>query len=177
MAAKEVVKYGDPILRKKTADVEDFTQLTDLVEQMFDTMVEEEGIGLAANQIGVDLNLLVFEVIDLDEDIDSGKVVMANAEIIASSGKEMMEEGCLSLPDVRIELERPEQITVRYQDISGTIQETSFTGMQSRVIQHEFDHLHGRFITDYLTPAKKSLIQKRLQEIAKNGKPSRSVVL
>ena len=88
-----------------------------------------------------------------------------------------MEEGCLSVPDIRAEIERPETITLKYQDLENNFHEKIFSGLISRVIQHELDHLQGKFFIDYLPPAKKLLINKRLLEITKTGRPSTGIIL
>jgi len=106
----KIFKYGDPILRKKVEDVTDFTKLPHLVEQMFNTMYEEHGIGLAANQVGYSLNLLVLDTSCLEGEEDSKPYIFINSEIIESEGSTIMEEGCLSVPDIRAEIERPETI-------------------------------------------------------------------
>ena len=173
----KVLKYGDPILRKKVEDVSDFTNLPYLVEQMFITMHEESGIGLAANQIGYSLNLMVLDISNLEGEEDCKPYILINTEIIESNGSSIMEEGCLSVPDIRAEIERPETIIIKFQDLEQNFYEESFTGLLSRVIQHELDHLNGKFFVDYLSPAKKILIKKRLLEISKNGSPSTGIIL
>ncbi len=100
MALMEVVHYGDPILRKKCKPVEDYKKLSGLIDDMFDTMYEENGIGLAANQVGVDLNLFIIDISDIEEEGESIHVFI-NGEIIESSGESWFEEGCLSIPDIR----------------------------------------------------------------------------
>ena len=173
----KILKYGDPILRKKVEDVSDFTNLPYLVEQMFNTMHEESGIGLAANQVGYSLNLLVLDTSNLEGEEDRKPYILINTEIIRLNGSSIMEEGCLSVPDIRAEIERPETIIIKFQDLEQNFHEESFTGLLSRVIQHELDHLNGKLFVDYLSPAKKILIKKRLLEISKNGNPSTGIIL
>ncbi len=173
----KILKYGDPILRKKVEDVSDFTNLPYLVEQMFNTMHEGSGIGLAANQIGYSLNLVVLDTSNLEGEEDCKPYILINTEIIGSNGSSIMEEGCLSVPDIRAEIERPETIIIKFQDLEQNFHEQSFTGLLSRVIQHELDHLNGKLFVDYLSPAKKILIKKRLLEISKNGSPSTGIIL
>ena len=176
-ATLKILKYGDPILRKKVDKVIDFTNLPNLVEQMFNTMSEEGGIGLAANQVGYCLNLLVLDTSILEGEENSKPYIFINTEIIGHSGSSTMEEGCLSVPDIRAEIERPETILIKFQDLDQNFHEESFTGLLSRVIQHELDHLNGKFFVDYLSPSKKILIKKRLLEISKNGSPSTGIIL
>ena len=103
MAAKEVVHYGNSILRKKCELIKNFDNLDNLIENMFDTMYEENGIGLAANQIDVDLQLFIVDISDIEEEGESIHV-FANAEIIDSDGESWLNEGCLSVPDIRLDL-------------------------------------------------------------------------
>ena len=173
----KIIKYGDPILRKKVEDVSDFRNLPYIAEQMFNTMHKESGIGLAANQIGYSLNLLVINTSILEGEENTKPFILINAEIIGLKGSSIMEEGCLSVPDIRAEIERPETIIIKFQDLEKNFHEESFTGLLSRVIQHELDHLNGKFFVDYLSPAKKILIKKRLLEISKNGSPSTGIIL
>ncbi len=181
MAIIPVIKYGDPILRKKVRNVEDFKNLSTLIDDMFETMYNEQGIGLAANQIGVDKNILVFDIshYNYEEDLpnDSEPMILINAKIVESTGTCIMEEGCLSVPDIRAEVTRPETIKIRFQDLDGNVHEKMFSGLSSRVLQHEIDHLNGKFFTDYLSPSKRKLIQKRLLEISQTGKPSTGIII
>ena len=172
-----IVKYGDPILRKKVKGVTDFTSLPDMTEKMFNTMYEEGGIGLAANQVGWSLNLLILDTSNLEGGENIEPSIFINSNIIKTEGSIVLEEGCLSVPDIRADINRPETITLRYQDLDQNFHENTFSGIVSRVIQHELDHLQGKFFIDYLPPAKRSLINKRLSEIAKKGRPSTGIVL
>jgi len=172
-----IVKYGDPILRKKVKDITDFTSLPDMTEKMFNTMYEENGIGLAANQVGWSLNLLILDTRNLEGEEDSEPYIFINSKLIKTEGAIVLEEGCLSVPDIRADINRPETITLRYQDLDQNFHENTFNGIVSRVIQHELDHLQGKFFIDYLPPAKKLLINKRLLEIAEKGRPSTGIIL
>ena len=100
-----------------------------------------------------------------------------NSQIIKKEGSIVLEEGCLSVPDIRADIERPETITLRYQDLYQNFHEKTFEGLISRVIQHELDHLQGKLFIDYLSPAKRVLINKRLLEISENGSPSTGIIL
>ena len=173
----KILKYGDPILRKKVEYVTDFTNLPYLAEQMFHTMHEENGIGLAANQVGYSLNLLVLDTSNIECEEETKAAILVNTEIIRLKGSSIMEEGCLSVPEIRAEIKRPETIIIKYQDLEQNFHEETFTGLVSRVIQHELDHLNGKLFVDYLSPAKKILINKRLLEISKNGSPSTGIIL
>ncbi len=163
MSFLNVVKYGDPILRKKCEPVKDFSKLNNLVDDMFDTMYEEEGIGLAANQVGIDLNLMVIDVSHTEETDDTN--VFINGEISESWGESVFEEGCLSIPEVRLEVKRPEFIKFKYQNIKGLEKEEEFSGLLGRAIQHEIDHLNGIFIIDRVSSLVKMQVKKQLKEI------------
>ena len=168
MALLEVVHYGDPILRKKCKLVTDFEKLPVLIEDMFDTMYEENGIGLAANQVGVDLNLFIIDISDFEKE---GKCihVFINGEILDTSGESWFEEGCLSIPDVRLDVKRPETITFKYQDESGDEHTEEISGLLARAIQHEIDHLNGVFIVDRVTVTTKMTVNKTLKSIEKDA--------
>ncbi len=175
MAVLPVVKFGDPILRKKTEQVTEIKEVLELVDDMFETMYEEAGMGLAANQIGVDLNFMVVDITHDDEE-DLPRIII-NPRIVETRDIAEMEEGCLSIPEIRATISRPAQIVLNYMDENGDTHEDLFDGLLARVIQHEVDHLNGVFFTDYLTPAKRSLINKRLMEIAETGAPSTGIIL
>ncbi len=185
MSLLSVLKYGNPILRIKVDEVTDFSNLESFIENMFDTMYHEKGIGLAANQVGVKLAILVFDIGDYELDEDevgddepySDPIVFINPLIIESKGECSMEEGCLSVPEIRAEIIRAETITLRYQDIDQNTYSETFSGLSARVLLHEIDHLNGKFFTDYLSPSKRMLIQKRLREIALTGTPSTGIIL
>jgi len=168
MAVFEITLFGNPILKKKCETVAEFKTLAPLVNNMLDTMYEEEGIGLAGNQIGIDLHLMVIDVSHI-EDTD-GHLVIANGEIIDRSSEIIMEEGCLSLPGVRFDVKRPEEITLKYQTISGETKVEEFNGMHARVIQHEIDHLNGILMIDRVSPLVKMQFNQELKEIEKLGK-------
>ena len=172
-----IVKYGDPILRKPVEDITDFAPLSDITDQMFNTMYHEGGIGLAANQVGLSLNILILDTTNVDDEKDDSPYIFINSKIINIEGTIVLEEGCLSVPEIRAEIERPESIKLKYQDLDKNFHENTFTGLISRIIQHELDHLQGKFFIDYLPPVTKLLINKRLLEIAKNGRPSTGIIL
>ena len=172
-----VIKYGDSLLRKKVKPVENFTHISEMVEKMFATMSKENGIGLAANQIGFSYNILVIDTRNCESEEQGKSYIFVNSEILSTKGESIMEEGCLSVPDIRAEIKRPETILLRYQDLDKKHHKKHFSGLVSRVIQHEIDHLNGKFFIDYLSPAKRMLIHKRLLEISKTGNPSSGIIL
>ena len=167
MSVLEVVHYGDPILRKKCNPVKEFSELESLLNDMFDTMYEENGIGLAANQVGFDMNLFIIDISGIEEDEKTR--VFINGEIINSEGVSWFEEGCLSIPDIRLNVKRPDIIKFKYQDEKGQEFEEDFDGLLARAIQHEVDHLNGVFIVDRVSKSEKMSLAKELKDIEKNS--------
>jgi len=167
MALLDVVHYGNPILRKECKPVTDYKILPEIIENMFDTMYEEDGIGLAANQVGIDLNLMIIDVSHTGETEDA--CIFVNGEIIDSSGSSEMEEGCLSIPEVRLPIKRPEKIRFKYQLPDGSEHIDEFNGLLGRVIQHEMDHLKGVFIIDRVNPLLVLNFKKKIKEIKGNS--------
>ena len=163
MALMEVVHYGDPILRKKCKPVEDYKKLSGLIDDMFDTMYEEEGIGLAANQVGIDLNLFIIDISHTDD--DEYPRIFINGEITSSRGESVFSEGCLSIPKVALEVTRPEVILFKYQDIHEKWYEEEFDGLLSRAIQHEIDHLNGVLIIDLVSEMQRLKVNKEVKRI------------
>jgi peptide deformylase len=163
MAVREIVKYGNPILAKQCKDVTDFPFDDNIIQDMYDTMYEADGIGLAANQIGLDMNLFIIDITHTEETDDTFEFV--NAKILNSWGESLYAEGCLSIPEVSFEVKRPEEILVRYQIADGKQKEDKFTGLMGRAIQHEIDHLNGFLITDRVSSVAKIQYNKKLEEI------------
>ena len=163
MSVLEVVNYGNPVLRKKCSQVADFSKLSDLIDDMFDTMYEEEGIGLAANQVGFDMNLFIIDISHTDD--NEFPRIFINGEIISSRGESIFSEGCLSIPDVALEVTRPEVILFKYQDIHQKWHEKEFDGLLSRAIQHEIDHLNGVLIIDLVSEMQRLKVNKEVKRI------------
>ncbi|MCB2199008.1 peptide deformylase [bacterium] len=163
--------YGDPVLREPAEDVTEFgSKLEDLAGQMVQAMIEADGIGLAAPQVGLSLRFLVVGL-PTGEDATRRRVfAMANPEII-DEGDEMiiMEEGCLSIPGISEEVERPEKITIRFQNLKGETVEMEANDILARVVQHEMDHLDGVLFTDRISPLKKTMLRGRLKRLAQDG--------
>ena len=163
MSVLEVVNYGNPILRNKCSQVADFSKLSDLVDNMFDTMYEQEGIGLAANQVGVDMNLFVIDISHTDD--KEFPRIFINGEIRSSQGESIFSEGCLSIPEVVFEVTRPEFISFKYQDIDEKWHEEEFDGLLARAIQHEIDHLNGVLIIDLVSEMQRFKVNKKVKRI------------
>ena len=167
MAVLEVVKYGNPILRKKCSMVTDFSKLSDFIDNMFYTMYEEEGIGLAANQVGVGMNLFVIDISHTDE--NEFPRIFVNGEIISSDDESIFSEGCLSIPQVALEVKRPENIVFKYQDIREKWHEEEFDGLLARAIQHEIDHLNGVLIIDLVSEMQRLKVNQEIKTIKKHS--------
>ena len=163
MAVKGILKYGDPILRKRCKNVEDFGTISNLVEDMFDTMYEEDGIGLASNQIGENLHLFVIDISHTDENEEPR--IFINSSIQKKNGECLLLEGCLSIPGIQVEVKRSESVTLKYSTLDGSEKEEEFDGLLARAIQHEIDHLNGIFIVDRLSDLAKMQFKKELKSI------------
>lgn len=162
-------EYGDPILRKKARTVDKINEdLLVLARDMVDTMYDAKGAGLAAPQVGVSLSLCV---IDLSLGEERGhSLVMINPEILYREGNATIEEGCLSVPDIRTDVTRAEKVSVRFQNLEGNLLEMTCDGMLARAIQHEYDHLQGVLFVDRLGQIKKQFLKRKLKEISEKWK-------
>ncbi len=174
-----IVAYGDPVLRKVTDPITtDYPKLDELIEDMFDTMYEARGIGLAAPQIGVPVRLFIVDATIFEDDGDlteeerkfasTFKKVFINAQIIEEAGDLWaFSEGCLSIPDVREDVFRQPCITIEYEDENFKKHTETYSGIVARIVQHEYDHIEGILFTDKLSPLKKRLIKGKLASISK----------
>lgn len=162
-----IIKYGHPTLRVKCAHVSEFSdELRELAESMFLTMAENEGIGLAASQVNRRIQLLVVGVPQKDKE-EALKIAMVNTEILESRGLWEYEEGCLSVPEIRENVTRPEWIKVQYQDLDGELHVLETDGMLARVLQHEIDHLNGILFVDRVSPIRRALLKNKLKDMAR----------
>lgn len=160
--------YGDPCLRKKSKPVKEVGPSERfLINSMIETMRVHKGIGLAAPQIG--LNEQIFVV-----DLGDGPIVVINPHITKRTGCDVMEEGCLSIPEVMVKVKRANAIVVQYNDETNRRVERACSGLMAKVIQHETDHLNGKLIVDYASPAEKIKFKKKLQELEKSNKDAGS---
>lgn len=171
-----IVAYGDPVLRKEGENIDsDYAGLQDLIDNMFETMYNAHGVGLAAPQIGLPIRLFVIDTsgfVDEGEEDTEGlkdfKKVFINAEIIEEGGDDFVfNEGCLSIPDIRGDVDRPERIIIRYRDREWQEHEETHEGLKARVIQHEYDHIDGILFTDHLSPLRRNMLKKKLNNISK----------
>lgn len=169
--------FGDAVLRKHCHEIDqNYPELKELVQNMFETMESAHGIGLAAPQIGLDIRLFVVDVSPLAEDEDYEDIadelkhfrkVFINAKILEESGEEWkFNEGCLSIPDIREDVKRKETILIEYYDENFVKHTETFSDIRARVIQHEYDHIEGVLFTDHLSSLKKKLVKGKLVKIS-----------
>ena len=177
-----IVAYGHPVLRKVAMDIDPaYTDLEKLVADMWETMYASNGVGLAAPQVNKDVRLFVIDSAQIfanmdDEDRKENtypdepgtKQVFINAHIVKESGKEWpYNEGCLSIPKIREDISRAEVVTIRYMDENFVEHTSTYNGITGRIILHEYDHINGKLFIDYLSPLKRKLLKRKLDEISK----------
>jgi len=166
MAQLPIFIYDDPVLRRKAKPVREVDDdLRKLAVDMMETMRTAHGIGLAANQVGSLQRLIVVDVSGMEDVPDIPPLVMFNPEVLREEGSFIMEEGCLSIPDIREEVERPELIRLRFKDLEFRDHEIEAGGILARVILHEIDHLNGVLFIDRLGAVKRKLLRGRLNKI------------
>jgi len=170
--------YGDPVLRQKAIDIDkDYKHLSQLIDNMFDTMSDANGVGLAAPQVGLAIRLFIVDLTpftddenyeDIADELAAFRKVFINPKITVEKGEEWkFNEGCLSIPGVREDVTRQETIEIEYYDENWELHKEEFSDIRARVVQHEYDHIEGVLFTDYLTPFKKKLIKGKLNNISK----------
>ena len=175
-----IVAYGADVLRKVAVEIEkDYPHLDKLIADMWETMYASNGVGLAAPQINKNIRLFVMDsaqIFEHQEEEDKGKYpdepgvkrVFINAHIDSLDGEEWSyNEGCLSIPKIREDIMRPEQVTIEYLDENFELHTETFNGITARIIQHEYDHIEGKLFIDYLKPLKKKMLQGKLNDISK----------
>jgi peptide deformylase len=163
-----IVKYGNPVLEKPAAPVTDFDdELKKLVEDMFESMYEAKGVGLAAPQIGISKRLAVIDVTFKENPRE--KLVLANPEIIHTEGKQTQSEGCLSIPEFRESVTRANKVTIRAQDVNGKWYEKTGEELLARAFLHETDHLNGKLYLSHLSALKRDLIKRKIRKLIKAG--------
>jgi peptide deformylase len=172
-----IVVYGDPVLRQRAKDIDKGTDLTQLIQDMYQTMYSAQGIGLAAPQIGKGIRLFVVDGSALkdDDDDETGgenmegfKKAFINPVILSEEGTPWeFEEGCLSIPNIREKISRKEKLKIKYFDEQWNLKEEEYDGIKARIIQHEYDHIEGKLFIDYLTPLKKRMLKGKLNDISR----------
>ena len=171
-----IIGYGATVLKIKAKEISvDYPELNKLISDMYETMYDASGVGLAAPQIGKSIRLFVIDTSPFDNDdfeknsgfeVKPVKKTFINPVMIDESGENgSFEEGCLSIPNIREHINRKSDITIRYQDENFTDHQETFSGILARVIQHEYDHLEGTLFTDKISPFKKKLIKGKLNNI------------
>lgn len=176
-----IVAYGHPVLRKVSIDISaDYPDLAKFIDNMWDTMYASNGVGLAAPQVNKNIRLFVidstqvFDNMQDDEvkkeypDVPGIKQIFINAHIVELDGEKWSyNEGCLSIPKIREDIFREEEVTIEYQDEDFEFHTETFNGVTARIILHEYDHIEGRLFIDYLPPLKKKLMKGKLDDISK----------
>jgi peptide deformylase len=163
-----IVKFGNPVLERPAETVTVFDKaLEKLIEDMFESMYEAHGVGLAAPQIGIGQRIAVVDI-TFKED-PKAKLVLINPEIIHTSGKHTQSEGCLSIPDFRENVTRPGKVTVRAQDVHGKVVELTGEDLLARAFLHETDHLNGKLYISHLSGLKRDLMKRKIKKLMKAG--------
>lgn len=167
-----ITVYGDPLLRRKAKSIDkNHEGLLEIIENMWETMYYSDGVGLAAPQVGLSIRVFIVDAssgADEEPELENFKKVIINPEIIETAGDEwIMNEGCLSLPEIREDVSRPDYVRIKYFDENFVEHEEEFKGFAGRIIQHEYDHLDGILFIDYLSPLRKRLLKSKLNNIAK----------
>jgi peptide deformylase len=167
-----VYVYGHPVLRKVSVDIDkDYEGFDKLLKDMWQTMYETDGVGLAAPQIGKNIRLFVIDADpfkELDPKAEGFKKVFINAEILERDGEKWpMTEGCLSVPNIHEDVYREDKVRIRYLDENWEEHEEEYDGYRARVIQHEYDHIEGKLFIDHVSPLKKRLLKGKLAAISK----------
>lgn len=173
--------YGDPVLRAECEEFEEGTDLSELVDNMFETMYAAAGVGLAAPQVGVAKRIFIVDASPFGEDEPENEEEAKNYEILKdfkkvfvnpiiedeSGNKWPFSEGCLSIPGIREDVVRNSIIKISYYDENWNFFEEAYTGIAARIIQHEYDHIEGVLFTDHLNPLKKRMLKRKLTDISK----------
>jgi peptide deformylase len=163
-----IVKYGNPVLETPALPVTEFDdKLKKLVDDMFESMYEAQGVGLAAPQIGISLHLAVIDT-SFKEDPDA-RLVLANPQVIKVEGTQSGGEGCLSIPDFREKLARGKSVTIRAQDVNGEWYEKTGEDLLARAFQHEIDHLNGTLYIHHLSSLKRDMIRRKIKRLVRQG--------
>jgi len=179
-----IVAYGHPVLRRVAKDIDkDYPNLDKLIEDMWETMYASNGVGLAAPQINKDIRLFVMDSAQIfanrDEkdpeeetypDAPGIKQVFINAHIIEEHGDDWpYNEGCLSIPKIREDIQRAEEVTIEYMDENFVKHKKTFNGISGRIILHEYDHIDGKLFIDLISPLKRKLLKRKLDDITKGN--------
>ncbi len=168
-----IIGFGHPMLREETREIDqDYPEFHTLIDNMFETMYNAQGVGLAAPQVGLPIRLFVVDGTPMEgeegEDMTDFVRVFINARKTKETGAPFLfEEGCLSIPDIREDVKRPDTITLTYLNRDFEEVTETFTGLKARIVQHEYDHIEGVLFTDLISPMRKRVIKPRLNKISK----------
>ena len=164
-----IVKYGDPVLERESEDVAEFgtPELDQFLEDMFESMYAAKGVGLAAPQIGFPRKIAVIDISNAENPAD--KLVLINPKILRVEGKQVGEEGCLSIPTFREQVKRAKRVTVRAQDAKGDFFEKTGEDLLARAFLHETDHLYGKLYISHISALKRDLIRRKVRKLVKAG--------
>jgi peptide deformylase len=164
LANQEIVRYGDPVLRKVSEPVAELTpELKEFIATMFETLHRAHGLGLSAPQVGVNKRFFILDLSEVSLEYDS--LVLINPKIISINGEQVGEEGCLSFPGLFLRISRPNKVVCEYTNLEGRRERVEADGLLARAILHENDHLDGKLFIDYLPPADREMISGKLKKI------------
>ncbi|MBL0102761.1 MAG: peptide deformylase [Bacteroidetes bacterium] len=164
-----IVAYGDPVLKKKAVEIDKkYPKLDEIIANMFETMYESSGVGLAAPQIGLSIRLFIVDGEPFeDDDVRDFKQVFINPIITEEAGDPWkFNEGCLSIPNVREDVQRKEEVHIEYYDENWKLHKKTYDGITARIIQHEYDHIEGILFTDRISPLRRRLLKNKLNDIS-----------
>ena len=167
-----IIAYGDPVLKKVSEDIdENYPNLKELINDMFETMYDSNGVGLAAPQINRSIRLFIVDAspyAEEDEALEGFKKVFINPIILEEEGREWtFNEGCLSIPGIREDVRRKPRVLIEYYDENFNLKEETYEGLAARILQHEYDHIEGILFTDRINPLRRRLLKGKLNDIAK----------
>jgi peptide deformylase len=165
-----IVAYGDPVLKKRAADIEkNYPGLESLIENMYETMYNSNGVGLAAPQIGLSIRLFIVDGAPFEEEeVKDFKHVFINPVIKEESGEPWkFNEGCLSIPGIREDIQRKEEVRIEYYDENWKHHKKTLNGLAARIVQHEYDHIEGILFTDRISPLRKRVLKNKLADISR----------
>lgn len=169
-----VVAYGHPTLRKIAAEIDkDYPNLSEFIDDMFETMYASSGVGLAAPQVNKSIRIFVIDAAPMADDnpeLADFKKIFINPQIIEETGQVWSyNEGCLSLPDIREDIERKDTVRIQYFDMDFNFHDETYDGIVARIIQHEYDHLEGVLFIDRISPVRKMMLKRKLTDISKGN--------
>lgn len=169
-----ITAYGDPVLKKLAQEITpEYPNFKQLLADMFETMYHAQGVGLAAPQVGLSIRLFIIDASPFEEEdaqLKDFKKVFINAKITEENGdKWVFNEGCLSIPDIREDISRHQNLSITYQDENWQWHTETYNGLAARVIQHEYDHIEGKLLTDRISPLRKTMLKNRLELISKGA--------